>query len=1651
MREWMKAAAVALAAFGALFTGCAEERAPVDRVQPYALKKAYFVGDDLISTHDNPEFYYQGTLVDVGYGAAQDGLFTSTYAQPLSRIKWQITEEHLIGRIAYERIDGSDGKGVGGPVEDGIIAVVFRIQSHFDIGRQYSTATGEQMNVYYENNTDRPWNEREFFRVDFSQNLATDTYDFDTLSLLSVYGGIRYEPLAYNVTDPDDPDAPIFDLENGYFDVTNKAFAAPLEIDLSYLGWGIDSFPACFLPNDFMGGSEPAGTCNPVELTIRQSFKKVPKDDYEPAHWDGYRFQAFGAFYVDRRGYSRNYGILDSQWRRFISRYDIWQRSHYYNDSENMTGEVVCGTDETTPYGEDPNRDEYTLKPAAQGAGVEGAIALNQEWVHVPGEDGTEDECAMVKAITGVGGSRCDKFKNKCTLPFQLRQPKPVVWYYSTGSDPYYFEPTWEAVVQWDVALRMAVNSAKYAECKNTEGQKCENYPMHFGQQDNHQDLIFLAYEIEKCRAGMAYRAQIGYPQDKAGWDSMWAECNQLADSIGGQRGYDDQVIALAKWGQMIIVCHSPVEAGDHPACAPADKRLPVGLTAAACDEAMQDREHEHYETCHNAFQVRRGDLRYNQLNVLPDPQTPSPWGIMVDANDPLWGNVVSSSINVWAFVNDLWSQKVIDMMRFANGELSAEDIKTGKHIRDWSSSAIAASAGGVTSGMQKDELIQRLAAFSGAKAEEIREIQNNPQAVAPKIRAVAKELKREIKGIRAKWDAPSVMRPIYAARARNAYGSELEAQLMTPAMQQLMGIQGMPMGEGVMNVASILRGANPSFQRDLRQWKEIALAERGACILQEAPAPLSLTGLSDILEQKYGAFNVADAAQAQFDRAEKMRLYIARRAQTAVIVHEMGHSIGLRHNFVSSSDSFGYRPQYWQLRTNDGRITEECTEFTSNGTNCVGPRYFDPMTPNERNNMIWMWMHSSVMDYAGEPTQDMLGLAAYDFAAARMFYGQTVAVFADADLDLNNNEQSKAVHMLEKIDNFGGITGYTYGINGQETHYSQNNKNYRLIDECKEVDPSAFKPGSWNDGLQGLWSPVVDGLLVSNLEGKFTRCKQRKVDYVPWSALRTPTSLETRHTTGDTIFYRGGPSVDNRRRIRVPYGFGTDGWADLGNLSVYRHDNGADPYELFDFFISQQEVNHIFDNYRRDRSTFSVRSAAGRTLGRFNEKMRDGAKGLGLMANLYRMVARDSQIEFNSLWKYFAAEFFPANILASGIAFDHFARTLARPEDGNHYLDRTTDILRSDQDAFGNGTDRTMVIIPNGTTGYYEDVGIAGRPVENRLSENNGEYDSEFTENAGSYYDKIYAPMLMAESVDNFISDTRGDFVDPRYRSVAMGDLFKEGYRRWLANNLTGDDFIKGVRVASDERGRPLLDDERYPSTPLGWTTWWGEEPRVCFPNRGSIVCSNYADENSALYNPRAPEFVAVIDPQVGWEQQKFIIAMTLLYLPENEKQEWINSMRIWEMGVDSDPMMQNRIEFHHPSGKIYVARTQGKEQIFGKTVQKGIAARMLEYANEMLYLAYETEDGPDLDGDGEPDWYIPVFRDDGEPAVLYDPAVSLVDENGFGMDDPTCSRDDQSGCTCNHNQACQRLDDYVSLPFFMRQAMHAYGMVDPEPRGIY
>ncbi len=346
------AAIIGLTAWASI--GCAQERAAIDRVQPNGLDKSFFVGTNLESTSDDPEFYMRNTVVDVPYGAGQDGLFTATYAQPVNRIKWEITREMLIARMTHERITNSDFKG-SARTNDGQVVAMFAIQSHFDIRRAYNPSTGEEINVVEENASDRPWYQREHFRVDWSKNLVTDGYEVDTASMLGAFGSVKFDPMAYYVEEG--PDAPQFDVKAGYFDITSKVFATPEKVDFTRYGYGM--IPACFLT-----GQHPVTNCNSTEVTLRLSFKKVVDTDFEATEWDGRKMDAFGVFTEDRYGYDRNYQVTDQAWHRFQAKYNTWEKSH------------IAGSQCAVDYWRDANGAVAKYKASGDGFATDPATGL---------------------------------------------------------------------------------------------------------------------------------------------------------------------------------------------------------------------------------------------------------------------------------------------------------------------------------------------------------------------------------------------------------------------------------------------------------------------------------------------------------------------------------------------------------------------------------------------------------------------------------------------------------------------------------------------------------------------------------------------------------------------------------------------------------------------------------------------------------------------------------------------------------------------------------------------------------------------------------------------------------------------------------------------------------------------------------------------------------------------------------------------------------------------------------------------------------------------------------------------------------------------------------------------------------------------------
>jgi hypothetical protein len=316
-------------ALGGLATaqGCAEPE-EINRVQPDLIKKSDLAG----------EWYSLGTVIRTNFASAS--VFPGLQGS-LERGVWEVERANLVFYRTYESVEGADQQGVrsdidtpllgadGQPVtydkklEDGSVVKATRyvyraapikkyaILGHFDVRRQYNTMTGEESNVLVEDAGEKFWYERDYMRVDFGTNVATNFADIS-------FG----EALPTNVTVYEGEEAPEsmrFRMEPGYMDFVVRGFVmAPTEYFEGY-GW----VPTCLFYPFFTGGYNE---CDEEEVHIRTSFKRVPADNsYKPLDWNDHLMNKFGFYRSARSDYDERFGETWTGADRYIRRFRIWE------------------------------------------------------------------------------------------------------------------------------------------------------------------------------------------------------------------------------------------------------------------------------------------------------------------------------------------------------------------------------------------------------------------------------------------------------------------------------------------------------------------------------------------------------------------------------------------------------------------------------------------------------------------------------------------------------------------------------------------------------------------------------------------------------------------------------------------------------------------------------------------------------------------------------------------------------------------------------------------------------------------------------------------------------------------------------------------------------------------------------------------------------------------------------------------------------------------------------------------------------------------------------------------------------------------------------------------------------------------------------
>ena len=329
----MGALAVLVGGWARSSSGCAAERDPINQVQTGALPRTFFVGQMLEDNSDYSVFISGPPSSTLRPALDPRSSSPLTRSPPSASAGNSRTEAHRPSLLRADR-QHADGTGTTGGARNDETRCRRRPRSpaprprtarssRATPSRGTSTSaatttrsTGEEQTSSSRTTTDRPWNEREYFRVDWSKNLVTDAYDFDTLShaghlrrrqvraaRLLRHRSRRARTRRTSTRTTATSTSP------------TRRFAEPRR-SIHDLGWGGDSSPPAASP-----ATSPAARsrryCNPIEITLRQSFRKVVDNDYEPRRLR--RLPLRGVRLLHRRSAWLRPRLrhLDDKWHRF--------------------------------------------------------------------------------------------------------------------------------------------------------------------------------------------------------------------------------------------------------------------------------------------------------------------------------------------------------------------------------------------------------------------------------------------------------------------------------------------------------------------------------------------------------------------------------------------------------------------------------------------------------------------------------------------------------------------------------------------------------------------------------------------------------------------------------------------------------------------------------------------------------------------------------------------------------------------------------------------------------------------------------------------------------------------------------------------------------------------------------------------------------------------------------------------------------------------------------------------------------------------------------------------------------------------------------------------------------------------------------------
>ena len=1327
-----KQLALTLAVGVAGSAGCSLSVDSVDRTQPNALSKTMFSG----------LWYHRATVVEADPDGAQySSLFgLSTVFEGITstteKIRWEMTEDLLIAYRSFEFVPYAEGLTDEGRDFFGSPVAAFPIESHFDIQREYNRTTGVETNVISENTTDRPWNERQYIRVDWSENLVRQNTAFTIgfpnypSGTLSGQAAVKYYVQGDEETNPDRPF-----ITQDYFDITNVYSLEPSE----YI---------CLMMQLVSG----AGRCGAANAKVRLSFRKVdPDDDYESLYYPDV---------LELKDESGAAVVLNFSGR----------------PCDGATDPSQC-TVQTWPY-DGAYGNFRTLR-----------VAFDRE-----------------RFLTRTGriymAGRYDLWQdsfepNGERIPYSQRVPQPVV-YYSNTTFPDEFLPGARAIAEsWAKPLDETVAMLKYHEAALQSGQGVT--------------VAELAGSVETVRSEVG-GGMFQFEQNACNPAGItaYAQANGLSDVVDRVVGQTGRVTR----GNLAQVCAAVQFA-----------ELEMGKTLDPKVAARDGVE--------MAFTWQRfGDIRYNFMNYIEEA-VQGPLGVAQFAQDPETGEFIGGNIaNYFGDAGDAAAQREVDILQWLNGDLNDEELFRGDITR--------------------------------ATTVSRRTVQQN------QIRSRVRRMLMDHEGQLLERHGNQLFDELAAGTEDDRFsrawkGTDIERDFLIDD-EMLLGFAGPTRFQPFGNAAA---GFDPtSGLVQLTPGNVSNDAREAASVANWGTSPQNNEFMRAAYELGQNAFDMAEffdpnsSGLAEFVKGwDRDRIYNFMREEifTAIEAHEVGHAVGLRHNFQSSMDPLNYKPEFWWTCEGGGTDCDASTAIQ---------HWSSP--PTEQNKTRGNeFKYASVMDYGFSlPLSGFHGIGTYDEAAVRFQYGQIQEVWDNRQVSVPDPRKYQGfAQRCGHDDDFWGLPSLTQWMGPEQLP--------RILSQGA-VDQSACA-GNY-DGTTACDSPM-DTLyreFVNRVEtaagGEATLCAVQFSD-VNWllgeikkleprarqlntarkyvstnflinqqrNVIANPPEYDNPATTvdetADGLDSDGDGLADDKGydwatyQYPVEHGYCSDIYANFSNPFCQRFDAGWDFEEAVQYHINRFDRDYVFNHFRRDR------------LGTWGDPRtyvsRLQAVRLFHMTNVFRysLFTRQSAFEADLYEDWAEAAY-------RGINF--MERVLQAPEPGRYCLDTDANIYRKYS---GSGACESSFDIPLGFGGGYQ--------LQSSWS---NEYFYE-PNVIGYYYDKLAVIQQMTTSSGQFVRDF-SDVFDRRSFSLGYLRVYLDPMLQRFSSLITGDHtgYRSHVVIDPDTQERyvrymPLFDEARDDDSSVrDWLTQFPEiEPAWSWTLRYMALA--YSLGNWSSVNDFAPE----------------------------------------------------------------------------------------------------------------------------------------------------------------------------------------------------